>query len=222
MRFLPILFAYTAVVFANTEKTVFKAPISTVVVDGRPGFEDLRLDTLSPTRSTLRLTVPVVFPTEEHPSGLDSWFLLHGLEPERQYEVRVCWAAVQPTAVTVDTFNISHVFDTPELITSLATFSERQSPKELQQSNIWLAKDYRSSILFLRVQSAADFFTSAKELMQNPPAVEIDIILDPYIANLLPSSTVSIVGFVATLAVAGWVVSGVISKRLHLDKERTD
>jgi hypothetical protein len=80
-------------VIANTEKTIFRAPATVTVPDAHPGLDDLCLDTLSPTASTLQTKLTVSFPSEEQPRGTESWFLLNGLVPRRRYEIRVCWVA---------------------------------------------------------------------------------------------------------------------------------
>lgn len=80
----------------------------------------------------------------------------------------------QPTAFTLDTFTLSEVFDTPELVASLASFSERRDSISAGQKPA--ARDPRSaSVLFLRVIAAADYFTTNKTLMREVPPVHADI-----------------------------------------------
>lgn len=86
---------------ANTEKVIFIAPESVNLGDARPGLLDLRLDTLTPTNLTLRTSLPVAFPTEREPRGLQSWYLLQTLKQGQRYEVRVCWPATVRTYVCV-------------------------------------------------------------------------------------------------------------------------
>lgn len=78
---------------ANVEKTIFTAPESIAFGDARPNLLDLHLVSLSPKKLAIRTALPVVFPTEEYPRGLSSWYLLGGLRPGQRYEVRICWAA---------------------------------------------------------------------------------------------------------------------------------
>jgi hypothetical protein len=95
MLLLPILsFICLAVpAIANVEKTIFTAPDSTNFGDARPNLIDLRLDILSSQRLSVRTVLPVIFPTEKHPRGLSSWYILDSLRPGQRYEVRICWAA---------------------------------------------------------------------------------------------------------------------------------
>jgi len=78
---------------ANTEKTIFVAPDSINLGDARPSLLDLRLDTFGPANLALRAALPVVFPSESSPRGLNSWYLLQDLTQGQRYEVRVCWSA---------------------------------------------------------------------------------------------------------------------------------
>jgi hypothetical protein len=95
MLLLPILsFICLAVpAIANVEKTIFTAPDSTSFGDARPNLIDLRLNILSSQRLSVRTVLPVIFPTEKHPRGLSSWYILDSLRPGQRYEVRICWAA---------------------------------------------------------------------------------------------------------------------------------
>ena len=214
-----LLFATLAI--ANTEKAIFVAPPPTVTPDAGPTFDDLHLDSLSPDQLSLRLSLPVAFPSEAEPQGLDSWYLLEGLSEGQRYEVRTCWAAVQPTAFTIDTFNIMHVFDTSSLITSLADFSEsraQQPPLETKQRS----GARQGSILFLRIQSGADYHTTNETLMRHPPPVDVDIILDPYLANVFPQSLVPTAGYITVLAAGSWFLSGAIWNRVFSAKQHSD
>ena len=83
----------------------------------------------------------------------------------------------QPTSFTLITYTLSEVFDTPELITSLATYSES---RQTLPSSDWNPGHRRvgsspDSILFLQVFAAADYFTTNKTLMQHVPPVNVDI-----------------------------------------------
>ena len=198
---------------ANTEKAIFLAPPPTTVPDAGPNFDSLNLYSLTPAEPSLRLALPVEFPTVEQPRGLDSWYLLDGLIEAQRYELRVCWAAVQPTTFWIEVYNITHVFDSPTLITSLATYSEQRTRQPLTETKHRTVGE-QHSILFLRVQSAADFFTTNTTLMQVPPNVDVDLILDPYLANVFPRSLVPTGVYVGILAVGSWVLSGVIWKTL--------
>lgn len=98
MRFLACCFT-TALLFApaaraNTEKTIFIAPPAIALPDAGPQLHALALDTITYARSQLRTSLAVAFPSEGAPRGLDSWYLLQGLDKGRRYEVRICWAAI--------------------------------------------------------------------------------------------------------------------------------
>jgi hypothetical protein len=67
-----------------------------------------------------------------------------------------------------------------------------------------------TSILFLQIFAAAEYFSLNKTLMSDVPPVLVDIILDPYLLNVFPKSLVPTAGYLIALAILGWVLSGVI------------
>jgi hypothetical protein len=58
------------------------------------------------------------------------------------------------------------------------------------------------------VRAAADFYSTNQTLMLQPPAVGADIILDPYLLNILPRSLVPTILLVFTTTICGWALSG--------------
>lgn len=78
---------------ANVEKTIFLGPDAVNLPDVRPSLDDLRLPSLSSLEPILPTQLAVQFPTSAEPHGLESWYLLSGLEKGRRYEVRICWPA---------------------------------------------------------------------------------------------------------------------------------
>lgn len=89
----------------------------------------------------------------------------------------------QPTSFTLRTYTLAEVFDTPELISSLAKYAEtRQSPSQSDPSTTQTksaSESTPSSVLFLQVHAAADYFTTKKSLMQNVPPVNVDLSTSP-------------------------------------------
>jgi hypothetical protein len=66
------------------------------------------------------------------------------------------------------------------------------------------------SVLFLQIFTSADYFTTDKALMENPPPVHVDIILDPYMFNIFPRSLVPTGVYILTVAVGAWFVSRIV------------
>lgn len=64
-----------------------------------------------------------------------------------------------------------------------------------------------ASVLLLRVIVAADYFTDNADLMANPPPVLVDLILDPFLLNVLPRSLLPTVGYIAVVVVVTWLVA---------------
>ena len=93
LAFLQILACCVLLVLGNVEKTIFLGPEFIRVPQQHPNLQDLHLDTLSPSTSTLRLKLRAAFPKSNAERGEVSWFMLDGLRQHRRYEVRLCWAA---------------------------------------------------------------------------------------------------------------------------------
>lgn len=86
--------ASTLTVRANVEKTIFLGPPLARFSHVRPSLERLHLNTLEPTDSSiLTAQLSVQFPTQATPRGVESWYIVRGLEPGCRYEVRICWPA---------------------------------------------------------------------------------------------------------------------------------
>lgn len=66
------------------------------------------------------------------------------------------------------------------------------------------------STLFLQIYAKADYYTMNQTLMENVPPVFVDIILDPYIFNIIPRSLVPTAAYIILLAVGSWYLSRVI------------
>ena len=185
---------------ANTEKVIFLAPTSFHL-----GSIVSSLDTLTPSAPKLRKSLPVAFPTSEQSHGNESWYLLRNLTPGQRHEVRVCWAAVQPTKFDLDVFDLSELYTDPNL---LAASSEIQFGDLIHDNS-------KESALLLRIQATADFFTTNKTRMRAPPPVDVDIILDPFIGNIFPRSLLPTAAYIICLAVASWFISGTIWTRFR-------
>jgi hypothetical protein len=204
---------------ANVEKTIFLGPSPIVLPNVRPNLGDLRLHTLTPAQTILPTQLPVQFPSESAPRGLESWYLLHHLEAGRRYEVRICWPATvstvalssrdtscrpsfklltfhfahnhvpnanvpqQPTDFWLETYTTTRVFDTPERITSLAQYSEQEQvssdPKEIRHDPA-----EPQSVLFLRVQAAASYYSTNRTLMEHPELVDVDISRSAHVSTV--------------------------------------
>lgn len=139
-------------------------------------------------------------------------------------------AKQQPTSFTLTTYSLPQVFDTPELITSLATYSDLRQAFPLPDRNFehrLVASDL-DSLLFLQVFAAADYFTTNSTLMQNVPPVNVEIseptlivdyfrgdlilliVLDPFLLNVFPRSLLPTGVYLIVLAVIAWYLSGYI------------
>lgn len=127
---------------------------------------------------------------------------------------------------------MSHVFQTPELITSLAVYSElrrsqaRPSEDQLsRKSKSFKISEHASedlhSVLLVQIYAAADYYTTNQALMEHVPPVLVDIILDPYLLNVFPRSLVPTATYLVILAISGWYLAKYIAKWLKV-VARTD
>ncbi|EXJ60400.1 hypothetical protein A1O7_04552 [Cladophialophora yegresii CBS 114405] len=207
--------------FANVEKTIFVAPAA------EPPPQDASIDSLLLTRLSeqhplARTFLNASFPTADSPKGVETWFLLEGLRPQRRYEVRICWLATQPTSFWLYTQTVQKAFETPELLTSLSAYSyarrgqlgarEKQSLQLRKADSV--ARD--STFLFLQVFAAADYFSLNETLMAMVPPIAVDVILDPYILNVFPKSLLPTGLYLLLIATGAWFLSGWISHLLSV------
>ncbi|KAI9931511.1 hypothetical protein ASPWEDRAFT_25616 [Aspergillus wentii DTO 134E9] len=221
---LCLLFSHS--VYANVEKTIFLAPSSATIPSLDPTLDDLGLERLSPLNPVLRTNLNASFPTTEAPLGTDSWFFLENLNPGQRYEVRICWLASQPTSFTLSTHTLANTIETNSLFTPLTIFSAarlaslenptrpnpipRNPPSRLKDASSADPAPTTDSVLFLRIQSVADYFSADPVLMETVPPVLVDIILDPFLLNVFPKSLVPTACWVTVVAglalvIARWV-----------------
>ena len=110
------------------------------------------------------------------------------------------------------------VFDNPEMLSSLTSYSyaRHASVDESEMLRFQAATEQRqalastkaTSFLFLQIFAAADYYTLNKTLMETVPPVHADVILDPYLLNILPKSLLPTGVYLVIIAVVGWFLSG--------------
>jgi hypothetical protein len=122
-----------------------------------------------------------------------------------------------PFLPTQQITNQPHQAQNPEQSSS----SSSSSSKLLQQSaNQDLANhlaDIRKSdsFLLLRISAHADFHTTNTTLSRDGLLVLTDIILDPYLLNLLPRTLLPTSIYIILLAALAWPIAGVAWKYLQ-------
>ncbi|KAK4132953.1 hypothetical protein BT67DRAFT_443327 [Trichocladium antarcticum] len=208
-RILSMLLVFFSPALANVEKTIFLGPEPISAPLTRPALADLRLSSLTPANGTLRTQLAAQFPTAAHPLGPATWLILDQLTPNQRYEVRVCWPATQPTAFQVDTFALSAVHASPDLLASLHSYAKTHHAGAASAAP--RSTDGEASILLLRILAAADYFTADAALMRTVPPVDVDIILDPFLFNVLPRSLAGTVGYIVPVAVVAYLLAGKIA-----------
>ena len=132
----------------------------------------------------------------------------------------------QPTTFTLTTHSLTTTIEDKSLFSSLSIFSTARLTAldtNLQANAIPrrasghtggdLSPDAAlttDSVLFLRVQAAADYFSHNASLMKAVPPVSVDLILDPFLWNVFPRSLVpTAVWIVVVAVVAGFVAKWV-------------
>jgi hypothetical protein len=238
VTFLLLFLSQTLPVFSNTEKVIFLAPSPIQIPTTHPTLEDLHLHALTPQNTTQRTHLRAAFPTTDNPDGIATWLLLDKLTAGQRYEVRICWAATQPTSFDLSVYELEKVFSSPELITSLAQFSATRQPslgdetnleQQQEQAKQSVAREIEESMLFLRILAKADYYTMDQALMENVPPVYVDVILDPFLMNVFPKSLVPTAIYIVVLAVGAWVLGKWVSawilniqKQDEVEKEKKD
>ncbi|PVI08676.1 hypothetical protein DM02DRAFT_510508 [Periconia macrospinosa] len=208
---------------ANVEKTIFlgPSPLTLPNVDHNSNLfslDTLNIEILDPHHLYILPTrLPVRFPTETTPHGRDSWYLIRGLDDGRRYEVRICWPATQPTDFWLDTFTLATVSNSPHLAHSVISFN-LSYPQTRQHLGLKEPEHpmnaLSTSLLFLRVQAAASYFTTNQTLMREPPPVHVDIILDPFVLNILPRSLGPTVVYIVLVSIFSWFISSSVYRWL--------
>ncbi len=116
----------------------------------------------------------------------------------------------------MNVYELDTVFETPALISSLAQYSEARqleqsasskTPKVHTSTSRDAAGERQASVLLLHVHAAADYFSADKALMENPPPVLVDLILDPYWHNAIPHSLLLTLGYVVMVAISSVFVA---------------
>lgn len=65
-----------------------------------------------------------------------------------------------------------------------------------------------SSVLYLQILAKTAYFSPNASRMLNPDPVDVELILDPFLLNVLPESLLPVVAMIVLVAVAGWFLSG--------------
>jgi hypothetical protein len=124
----------------------------------------------------------------------------------------------------LDTYEFATVWDTPDLIRSLAQHASLQRRDERHPAEqiangkpdkppsiLSSGTERQASPLLLRVTAAAEYFTDRAALMREVPPVYVDIILDPYLLNILPRSLLPTVIYIIILMPFAWLVARTIA-----------
>lgn len=126
----------------------------------------------------------------------------------------------QPTQFILNTYELPVVFETPDLISGLSDYSWSRQPDEQavhkssethESSTNQTRQEREASVLFLQIWAAADYYTANKTLMNEVPPVFVDIILDPFIFNVLPRSLIPTIRYIIVVAVLSWFLAQRIS-----------
>ena len=122
----------------------------------------------------------------------------------------------------MDIYEVDHVFETPELVTSLAEFSQRRQVASIAGRTVkdnklahLMPRAERASVLFLRILAAADYYSDDPGRMDSVDPVLVDIILDPYLYNVLPRSLVPATIYMVCIALFGWFISQLTLRWIH-------
>lgn len=79
-----------------------------------------------------------------------------------------------------------------------------------------------STFLFLQIFAAADYFSLNQTLMDVVPPVVVDVILDPYVLNILPKSLLPTGLYLGLIGVIAWLASSWTLRYLPSNKNGSD
>ncbi|KAF5712302.1 hypothetical protein FGLOB1_4550 [Fusarium globosum] len=209
------LLCLLSMAIANVEKTIFTAPPSLPIPQQKPSLGDLRLPTLTPDAPNIRTHISRVFPSEpkDYASGVATESKLIRLRRQ------------QPTVFNLAVYELDTVWQTPELIQSLANYSFSRQDQEAvltKESTQTEGREREASVLLLQIKSSADYFTNDAALMKDPSPVHVDLILDPYLYGIVPRSLVPAAGYLVLVGAVAWFVSRSIASRLQTITVTTD
>lgn len=121
----------------------------------------------------------------------------------------------QPTAFYWEEHLLSTVWETPELIQSLSEYAysriallgDSQEEPQVEERSPDDDVERHASVLLVRIIAAADYFTDNAALMRDPPPVLVDLILDPFVYNVIPRSLIPTVGYILAISIITWFVA---------------
>lgn len=124
------------------------------------------------------------------------------------------------------------MLDTPNLRASLEHYSELHQESQLGNRKDSELADFNAheSVLLLRLQAAASYYSTNRTLMLHPPPVDVDIstfalyvcvsfcltlvVLDPFVLNVFPQSLGPVAIYITLVALGGYLLSGYIYRLL--------
>ena len=124
----------------------------------------------------------------------------------------------QPTGFVLHVYELDAVWSTPELVQSLAGYAYSRQDQEAElheESPRQGEREREASLLLLQIKASADYFTDDAALMKDPPPVRVDLILDPYLFNVVPRSLVPTAGYMVLIGAVAWFVSRSIASKLQ-------
>jgi hypothetical protein len=111
----------------------------------------------------------------------------------------------------MEAYSLDAFLQSPKLLRSLETYAaSRQSDQETTKAAIFAD----SPLLLVEIHSAADYFTDDAELMTNPPPVLVDLILDPFLFNVLPQSLLPTVCYLVLIGITSWFIARWVASSL--------
>lgn len=121
----------------------------------------------------------------------------------------------------MDWYEPDTVWETPELMQSLARYAEarrasrHEEPATPRKPPSADEGEPKASALLVLIRAAADYFVDDVELMRSPPPVLVDLVLDPFVFNLANQSLMPTVGYLVIVGTVTWCASRWLASRLQ-------
>lgn len=145
---------------ANVEKEIFLGPKASNGVHSLKNLYNGLPHLVASEHCRNCRAIRTVLNTSFHEGGEEHWIVIDGLKEGSRYEVRICWAATQPTAFDLKLYSLEEVEAHSPLLTKI---QKHASAVALQDSI-----NTHGSILLLRIKAKAAYVSSSKYRMENP------------------------------------------------------
>ncbi|KAF8423643.1 hypothetical protein EV426DRAFT_574480 [Tirmania nivea] len=137
-----------------------------------------------------------------------TWVVLEKVIPGKRYEVRIVWAATEPAEFELGVFTAVEAVEAgmgAGAEGSVIRGGEEGGKDGEKEGGL---KSSQGTVMYLRVLAKKDRY--------NPDPVAVELVLDPFIWNILPESLLHIGAIVVLVAGAAWWAGAMVDRWLSM------